>query len=211
MQGVLSIAGLALLAFAATNLDNLLLLVAALSRPAQGFRPIVTGVLLSSSTILALCVAASLAAGFAPHAWLGYLGLIPIGLGLLELYRLVTSRGTGAGNAPSDAPPIPALAVAGVMLANSADSLGALLPLFAESQHSLLPVIVAAVLLSSLVGCALARWIATHEHFGPPIRRVGPVLVPFVLIGVGLYVLSDTRTDTLREAVEIGLGTTGPR
>jgi cadmium resistance protein CadD (predicted permease) len=210
VEDALSIAGLAVLAFAATNFDNLLLIVGALSRPRQAFGPVVAGVLLSSSATLALCVAAALAAGFAPEASIGYLGLVPIALGLLELYRLVRSRGAGEGGARPDAPPIPALAVAAVMLANSADSVGALIPLFAETRHSLLPAIVAAVLLTSLCGCALARWIASHEHFGPPIRRVGPVLVPFVLIAVGLYVLSDTRTDTLLDVAPIGVGPVGP-
>ena len=210
MENALSIAGLAVLAFAATNLDNLLLLVGALSRPRQAFGPVVAGVLLSSSATLALCVAAALAAGLAPEAWIGYLGLVPIGLGLFELYRLASSRGAREGGAQSDAPPIPAFAVAAVMLANSADSFGALIPLFAETRHSLLLVIVAAVLLTSLCGCALARWIASHERFGPPIRRVGPLLVPFVLIAVGLYVLSDTRTDTLLDVASIGVGPVGP-
>lgn len=209
MEDALSIAGLAVLAFAATNLDNLLLIVAALSRPGQSFGPVVAGVLLSSSATLALCVAAALAAGFAPEAWIGYLGLVPIGLGLLELHRLIRSRRAGEGDAHSDAPPMPAFGVAGVMLANSADSFGALVPLFAETRQSLLTVIVAAVILTSLCGCALARWIATHEHFGLPIRRVGPLLVPFVLIAVGLYVLSDTRTDSLPAAASIGLGAQG--
>jgi cadmium resistance protein CadD (predicted permease) len=83
------------------------------------------------------------------------------------------------------------------MLANSADSIAALVPLFAETRDALLPLIGAVVLGASLLGCGLARWIATHERFGPPIQRLAPRLVPFALIAVGLYVLSNTRSDTL--------------
>jgi len=195
MEAALSIASLAVLAFAATNFDNLLLLVAMLARSGQTVAPIFGGTLLAGGTMLSLCAAAALAASFAPQAWVGLLGLVPLGLGLRELYRLLQRRGEDALEADSAAKPISALGVAGVMLANSADSFGALVPLFAETQRGLQPAIAFAVLATSLLGCLLARWIATHERVGPAIRRIGPVLVPFVLIAVGLYVLSDTPTD----------------
>jgi cadmium resistance protein CadD (predicted permease) len=83
------------------------------------------------------------------------------------------------------------------MLANSADSFVALVPIFAESRPALLPLIGAVVLALSVLACLLARWITTHRRVGPAIQRIAPRIVPFVLILVGLYVLSNTTTDTL--------------
>jgi cadmium resistance protein CadD (predicted permease) len=148
--------------------------------------------------VVTACIGAAFAANFAPQRWVGYLGLVPIALGVHELYRLYAPNSREPTGPEPNAPPIPALGVAGVMLANSADSLSALVPLFAETRDALLPLIALVVLAASAIGCWLARWISSHERLGPLIRRMAPRLVPFVLIGVGLYVLSDTGTDTLR-------------
>jgi cadmium resistance protein CadD (predicted permease) len=198
VESALLIVGLAAVAFAATNLDNLILLVGFVSRPSQPFAPVVVGALLSGLVMLILCACAALAAGFAPERWLGWLGLVPLGLGLRDLGRMLAARG-----APTDAeaaltlPAVRAPSVAGVMLANSADSFGALVPLFAETRHALLPLIGAVILTLSLLACLAARSIASHPRIGPTLRTLAPRLVPFVLILVGLYILTNTRTDTL--------------
>ena len=203
MESALSIVGLtglSLLAFAATNLDNLVLLVLVVSRPGQAPAHVVAGVLLASCVVLSIGLVAAFVADFVPRPWLGALGLFPIALGVRELYRLAMSASAEDAGTESDAPTLGVLAVAGVMLVNSADSLSALLPLFAETRKALLPVIVVVVLAASVLGCGLARWIASHERFAPPLQRFGPKLVPFVLIAVGLYVLTNTGTDTLLDA-----------
>ena len=197
MESLIVVVALSLLAFAATNLDNLIVLVGVVSRPGQPFASVVSGALLSVASMLVLCGVAALAADFVPKRWIGLLGLVPIALGVRELYGLAVTRSEEAGASASAAAAVSALGVASVMLANSADSLGALAPIFAETQLALLPVIALAILAVSLAGCLLARWIASHPRVGPVLRRVGPVLVPFVLIAVGTYVLLDTRSDTL--------------
>jgi len=194
MEAALALGGVAVLAYAATNLDNLLLLVAVATRPAQPYASIVGGVVLATATLLALCGVASLAADFAPERWIGYLGVVPIAMGLRELLGWIRAR-PGREAVPAGAPVVRAPWVAGLMLANSADSLGVLVPLFAETRDALLPMLAAALLSASLLGCALGYWITTHERIGDLVRRVGPRIVPFVLIGVGLYVLLDTRSD----------------
>ena len=195
---MLSLAGIVLLAFTATNLDNLILLVGVLSRPGQAFASVLSGALLSAGVLAALCLGAAFAADLAPQRWIGYLGVVPIALGLRELYRLAAAGGAETGKDGAGAAPIPAFGVAGILLASSADTLGALLPLFAETDDGLLPVLVAVMLAATLLGCELARRLASSQSLGPTLRRVGPRLVPIALIAVGIYVLSDTGTDTLR-------------
>lgn len=196
MDSSLPIAGLAVVAFVATNFDNLLLTVAMLARPGQSLARVVVGVLLACLVVVLLCTAAAGAADAVPQGWLGWLGLVPLGLGLRELWRL-RRAGAAEAQSPSGAPPLGALGVAASMLANSADSFGALLPLFAETRDELLLVAGAAILATGLLGCAVAHWITTHERLGAPLRRLGPLLLPFVLIAVGVYVLLDTPSDTV--------------
>lgn len=197
MESALLLVGLVIVAFSATNLDNLLLLVGFVARPGQPFAAVVSGMLLSGGVMLALCSSVALAAGLAPVRWLGWLGVVPLVMGLRELQRLASSSAAEAEEPETGMPPLTPFAVAGVMLANSADSFGALVPLFAESRPALLPLIGAVVVAMSLLACLLARWITSHRRIGPAIRSIAPRLVPFVLILVGLYVLSDTTTDTL--------------
>lgn len=195
MDSVLSLIGIVALAYIATNVDNTLLLVAVISRDGQPFASVVGGALLAATAMLAVCLAAAFAADLAPQRWLGWLGLVPIALGLRELHRLFTAD-SGAPARGVHAGAIGPLAVATVLLSNSADSFAALAPIFAETRDSLLPLIAGVVLGASLLAVALAHWIATHARAGPLLRRIGPRVVPFVLIAVGLFVLSDTWTDT---------------
>jgi cadmium resistance protein CadD (predicted permease) len=200
VEAALSVVGVAVLAFVATNLDNLMLLVGIASRVGQPFASIVAGALLASVVTLCLGVSAALATDLAPQRWLGLLGVVPIALGLRELTRLVRSRAQ-QGDAPrADAPPLGALGLAGLLVANSTDSIAALVPLFAETREALLPPVAVAILAVTLLGCGIARWIASHARFGPPLRRSARLLVPIVLIAVGVYILANTRGDTVPDA-----------
>lgn len=197
MESELLIAGLAFLAFSTTNLDNVLLLVGFAARPGQPFAAVAGGALLGVTAMLALLVAAAVLADFVPMLWLGWLGLIPLAMGLRELARLGTTVGAADPDGTDAVRPIGAVGVAGVMLAHSGDSFGALAPLFAETRRALLPLIATVVLVVTGLACGLARWIVSHPRVGPAIRAVAPRLVPFVLIAVGLYVLTNSPTDTV--------------
>jgi cadmium resistance protein CadD (predicted permease) len=195
MESVSAIFGVAAISFAATNLDGLLVLVAVLARPGQRFPAVVGGAVLAASALLLLCALAGLAVQLASTAWIDYLGLLPIGYGLLLLDRL------GRMDDPADevfvggGPSMTAPAIGMLLLAGGADSVSVLVPLFAETKTVLKPVIAIEVLAISVVGCWLARGIVAHERVGRAIARMGPRLVPFVLIAVGIYILMDTGND----------------
>jgi len=195
MESISAIIGVAALAFAATNLDALLILVAVVARPGQSFVAVVGGSVLAASGLLALCAIAAMAAELVSTAWLDYLGLLPIGYGLLQLYRLGRAGEQADAAVAGDGPSLTSLALAILLLAGGADSVSLLVPLFAETKTALKPVIVIEVLSIAVVGAWLARWIAAHERIGRGIERLGPRLVPFVLIAVGFYILMDTGTE----------------
>lgn len=197
MEGALSVIGVAVLAFAATNLDNLLLLVALAPRECETPASLVGGALLASAATLALGIGASLAADLVPQRWLGALGFVPLALGLRELGRLLRSPPEAAGVKAHGAPALGTPGLAGVLLANSGDTLAALVPLLAETRRALLPLVALAVLTTALLGCGVARWTASHARLGPLLQRIAPRLVPLVLIAVGLYVLANTAGDAL--------------
>jgi len=196
MQDSLGIVGITLAAFVSTNLDNLFLLVGFLAAAKERALRVQAGFVLAIVVVLAIGVAAAGAADFAAARYAGWLGVIPVAMGLRALVQLLRHRGEELVQKSAD-PAAGVLTVAFVTLANAGDSFAVFLPLFAETDDAFVVVIVATGMALALIWCALAAWLVDHETLGHSLRRVGPRLIPFLMIGVGGYVLLDTATDTL--------------
>lgn len=193
----LSLVGVTASSFVATNTDNLLLLVLLQA----GYRRQRSWVLAGYLVAVLLVVLVSLlgiAIGRVVDAGLvGYFGLIPIALGLRMLYG--NWRGAGpqasAGMALPGAGPL--LGTTAVLLANSSDSLLVLMPLLADTNRAGEAVVVSSYLACSLLWAALALAIGSRRGLAEAVEQRGAKLVPWVLLGVGLYLMLDTATDTL--------------
>ncbi|HWA39615.1 MAG TPA: cadmium resistance transporter [Burkholderiales bacterium] len=167
-------------AFAATNLDDLFLLVAWFAAGRTRARDIVLGQYLGIGALFAASVAVALLALAVPAAHLAWLGLVPIILGV----RMLAKEGT------EEIPEAPGLlAVAAVTVANGADNLGVYIPLFATSGAGDIAVYGAVFAVMTALWCAAAGWLVRHPGAGAPLRRHGPKAVPPVLIGIGLWIL----------------------
>lgn len=203
MVSLLADVGVAIVVFAATNIDDLFLVMAFLAAPAMRARAVVAGQFLG---IAALVLASLVAAWFAvaiPHAWIAWLGLVPLLLGLNALRGLRgEGRGTVAVAGGLESSRVldreqrverrlhsQVLAVAGVTIANGGDNLGAYIPLFATAFDR---VALYAVVFAGMTGvwCLLGRALVRSPVVGAGVRRAGHVLLPFVLIALGLYILS---------------------
>jgi len=144
---------------------------------------IVVGQYLGIGALFAASVAAALLALAVPTEYVRWLGAVPIALGLKML--LAPDR------APEpDAPDASGvLAVTTVTVANGADNLGVYIPIFATSRPQ--SIVVWGAVFALLIGlwCLGARWLVRHPAAGAPLRRWGPAAVPWVLIGIGLWIL----------------------
>ena len=185
--------------FLSTSLDNLLLLIGFYGSPGYGIRSSTLAYVLAVAIVAGLAFVLGGVADAVPAPYLGYLGIIPIALGLYHLFRLVlpmedvlevADRGGPARFWP----------VLMVMLANSGDSLAVYLSIFADTRRGYEPLIVATMLAGALGICGLARWLVNRQAVSGAIRRVGRYALPVLLIAIGIYVLADTRTDTYVEA-----------
>jgi len=196
---LIALTALVLGSFAATNLDNLLILVFLLGGSDARKAWVLLGFL-----VAVICLVSIAALGVALGAWLdpglvGYLGLAPLSIGIYALYhqhfaaapdaagwQLQSRSGAGLG-----------LSSFTLMLGNSGDSLAVLMPLLAESNRESLLLIIACYLLAAVLWSLLSLLIAGREALARRIERSGSNLVPWVLIVVGVYILMDTGTDTL--------------
>ena len=168
--------------FAATNADDLVLLMVFFAQPGARTRGIVVGQLLGLGVLTGVSFLAAWFALAAPPTWLPWLGLVPLLLGLRWLLRPAHEEAS-AGLASWRT-------VAVVTIANGADNLGAYIPAFAIQSFGQKMVTGAAFLVLAFVWCALARAAVRHPAWGPFVRRWSARLGPFVLIGLGLWILA---------------------
>jgi len=81
------------------------------------------------------------------------------------------------------------LAVAGVTIANGGDNLGAYIPLFASTPNAI-PVYASVFAAMTAVWCMFGYLLVNNRFASSVIRRYGRVTLPFVLIALGLYIVS---------------------
>ena len=197
MEYPISLIAVTVIAFAATNLDNLLLLVSWLLLPEKNAKSVAAGLALGTSLVIAVSyliswVTSEFATGLS--AYFSYLGVIPLLLGAQKLsvaWRSNTVQTTAA--APTSGNQV--LAYASTQLANSGDTVAVFAPLLIDTKlqyHWLLGLVVASCAAGLLLS---ARWLANHARRIPALARYAELLSAAVMIGIGLFILADTATD----------------
>ena len=194
---------LGIMLFAATDVDDLFILIAFFADPGFRAREVIVGQYLGIGALILFSIAAALIALVVPLAYAGFLGLIPIIIGVGEFVE----SWRGDDESSDDTQPLAAsrgrskvLAVAAVTIANGGDNVGVYVPLFAVSSAAQIAVIVAVFLVMTALWCALAHWLVHHRTIGVPIRRYGHRVLPFVLIAVGLFVMFEAGTLALLQS-----------
>jgi len=199
MSSLLLIVPVAVGAFVATNLDNLALLAALLAR--YRHHALIVGAAYFASVLMLGLGGYGIghAAEIVPVDYLGWLGLIPIGLGsvgVINLFRENTPSHTtreqafeGGGAA--------FLATLASQLGNGVDTILTFGALFADSNpasDTLIGITVAAMAVLFFAG---ARYAVGHPALEKSIEKHAQRITPFILIIVGAYIVADTATDVL--------------
>ncbi|MGI9201920.1 MAG: hypothetical protein ACR2QL_12730 [Woeseiaceae bacterium] len=180
--------------FAATNLDNLLLLIAWMTIAGRTRKPIFIGYFLAAAMVLITVYLLGLLSDMLPVEYVGYLGIVPMLLGAKMLWDKLRGR-----NAASDAvsPPPGAVNVSTTLFANSVDSILVLSAMLADSALQFDYVIMTAYLAAAFVFYIVGRLF--YEQFAryEKIERAAEWVAPVVMLIVGFYILDNTLTDTL--------------
>jgi len=200
---LLNTIAIAISAFAATNIDDILVLTVLFAQVSSQFRPhhILTGQYLGFTAIILASLPGFLGGQVIPARWVALLGLLPIALGIRALFKnneddeiqTVSETGTASRSpllrwvtrwiAPQT------LQVAAITVANGGDNIGIYLPLFANLNSA--KFLVTLVVFFSLVSVwyGIAAWLAAHPKIAPILTRFGDRLVPLVLISLGIFIL----------------------
>lgn len=206
MSGFITAIPTGITAFTATNLDDLAILTLLFSQVNATFRRrhIVMGQYLGFSALVVASLAGFLGGLVLPSHWIGLLGFAPMAVGLNSLL-----------NPDSDSPeemqeetdldksfPFArflsphTFSVASITIANGSDNISIYMPLFANSALESLLVIIGVFL--SLVGvwCYATYKLASQPAVADVLTRYGNHLVPFVLIGLGVFIVLDSASLT---------------
>lgn len=198
---ILSTLAQALVLFAVTNIDHLMLLtlwfVHGHQRPGTTLR-ICAGQYLGFSAILAATAILNLISGFViPEAQLHLLGLIPLILGvkagigeILERRESNDSRNAQSAESKLEGKPVSVGAVALVTIANGGDEIGVYLPVFALSAWWQVAMFCAVFLVLAGALLALAWFITGRLGLAEVLERFEAVLFPSVLILLGMLILA---------------------
>lgn len=191
-----------LAAFTATNLDDLVILTLLFSQVNATFRRrhIVIGQYLGFCTLVIASLVGFFGGLILPSHWIGFLGLVPITIGLNRLLHPDndTSSDTEAELELSHnslftsflSPQ--AYSVAAITIANGSDNIGIYMPLFAHSALSELLVIISVFLLLVGVWCYVTYKLTCQNAIANLLTRYGNNFVPFVLIGLGVFIILDS-------------------
>ena len=197
MGDVLIIVGVGAGAFIGTNLDNLLLLVAMYARYPQQSGTVVAGYVFGMVLICLIALLLGETGDYVPLDWLGLLGLVPMTMGILALWKLFrkSAAETTDSFAECDSRRTIFSLLASTQLSNGADTIITFTILFAESGDPADYLLVPTFLAMIGVFSGLAYYSVKQAKLGRVLRRYGQYVTPFILILVGFYILSNTASD----------------
>ena len=203
-----------MIAFVATNIDDLLILLLFFSQVNVNFRRrhIVIGQYLGFVVIIIASLPGFFGGLVVPQKFIGLLGLLPIAIGLLQLVNRgeeTTEVQTVTSNfqQPLHNNPIVSFLfsvlspqtykVAAVTIANGGDNISIYIPLFAGHNFASVAIILGVFFLMVMVWCAIAYLLVRQTKIADVLSRYGKAVVPFVLIGLGLFIIYERGTFSL--------------
>lgn len=207
MSWVLSAIATGLTAFVATNIDDIIILTLFFAQVNANFKPrhIIVGQYLGFIALIILSLPGFFGGLIVPKAWIGLLGLVPIAIGISQLLNRDKDLEEikSVSGEQNNKPIIPLLSgflnpqtlnVAAVTVANGGDNVGVYVPLFASCNLASLGVILSVFFLLVGVWCIIAYLLTRHRAIANLLTRYGNAVAPFVLIGLGIFILLDSGT-----------------
>jgi cadmium resistance protein CadD (predicted permease) len=182
MRPLLTVIAASVTTFAATNIDDLLLLALFFARRIPT-RRVIAGQYLGFACILGISLLGLWAALALPHGWIRLLGIVPLLIGVKELLHMHIYKADAATRQGMSI-----MSIALVTLANGADNVGVYVPFFTVSRSHLWLILAGYVALVP-VWCFAGRVLGNHSLALRSLDRYGHWLVPLVFLGLGVYVL----------------------
>lgn len=203
-----------IIAFVATNIDDMIILLLFFSQVDANFRRrhILIGQYLGFAAIIIASLPGFFGALVIRRELIGLLGILPIVIGIKQLLHPepeTTEIQTVTTDFKQSSPSNPILSllwsilhpqtykVAAVTLANGGDNISIYIPLFAGQNLVSLGVILSIFFLMLGLWFAIAYLLSSHTTVAFILSRYGKHIVPFVLISLGLFIMYQRGTFSL--------------
>ncbi len=193
---IIGLVVIGVVAFAATNVDDIFLLVMFFSRSSIVASNVVLGQYAGIGLLMGISVLGSLIVLVVPPNLISLLGFGPIAIGLKKLYERFRHQQrdetqTKILNHNGRAAFLSVSKVAAVTFADGSDNIGVYVPLFAgHGAAAEIITLVAIVMVMTGVWVAMGHYVVNHSFLATSIRRFGDLVFPFVLIAIGISVLA---------------------
>lgn len=180
--------------YAATNMDNLTILVSWMLAGKISFAGIASGYAMATIAVLVSSTILGLSSNVIPVELIGYLGVFPIGLGI---YSLIGQIRGGSRQADASTGNAAALGVAATLTGNSADSIIIFSPMLADSKGIVDLYIVSAFVVVAAAWFWMAKVASQRVAKLDAVTNVAGWIAPLIMIYVGIYILMNTATDVV--------------
>ena len=197
---VITLILVAVLAFAATNIDDLFVLMFFFAAGKREKRSVVIGQYLGFLCLVMVSSTAYFLHFLVPSYFLSLLGIFPVAIGFKKLVDLRQESNREKGDMGVDDTSgywRNVFQVASVTFTNGGDNLGVYGPLFAGMSAGNMFLVIMVFMVMVGVWCILAILIMENRFLGDKIEKYGHILLPFVLIGLGLLILAGGIVEAL--------------
>ena len=196
MVGAMTMIVLVAGTFAATNVDNLVLLVGWMLSGRVPRLQIFMGYAAGMALLLVVTTVLSFSSNLIPVQYLGYLGIIPILAGAKMLFDLWRNASVDdVDELQASGANASVVAIASTQLANGIDTILVFSPLLADSSGAIDYLIVSCFIVMVGVWFGFARFLTFHASQLNWVTIAGRWITPMVMILVGIYILDNTATD----------------
>jgi len=189
-------------AFAATNLDDIVVLLLFFSQVNANFRNrhVIIGQYLGFTALVLTSLPSFFGGRLFPETWIGILGTVPIAIGFNRLLNPQIDeddalpeleRSQNLLLAQLFSPQVYGVAL--VTIANGGDNLSIYVPLFANSTGEELWLILIVFFSLVAVWCYTAYRLTQIPALAKLFTRYGSYFIPFVLMGLGIFILLDSN------------------
>ena len=190
MSEFLSLLGVGISAFVATNIDDTFVLILLFSIPSLLTRNVIIGQFLGIVLLVVISSSAALLALAIPAFVIGLMGSIPI---IIGIKRLTNLRGKPETIQAMKKEYLSFLSVTAITISNGGDDIGVFTPLFAKyNTVAEVSVLISIFLIMTGIWCIVTFYFIRHPFVASRINVLSNAVTPFVLIGIGVYIIIDS-------------------
>ena len=192
MTDILNLLAIGVSAFAATNIDDIFLLMMFFSSLSFPVWQVVLGQYIGITLLVAISTLGIFISLVVPAHIIGLLGIVPIAIGIKKIIESRNNDKSTSKHAIKDSKTnLAFMAVAAVTFSNGGDNIGVYTPLFAKYNSATTVIWLVIIFMAmTAIWCSAAYYLVNHPLIASKIRRIGHIVLPFVLIGLGIYILT---------------------